>query len=94
MTILNDFFQNSNYTPMTEIVVSFVWGILLSPWNRGLIFLVSSIIVFEIMTYLFTKGDPKYYNVFVRTGVICSSILGFIIGRTLSGDEVCCPGIE
>jgi len=94
LTLLNKWFQNDKNTPMVQVITAFIWGILLSPWSSGLIALFASILIFEILTYLFTKGDPRYYNVFVRTGVICSSILGFIIGRTLSCTNVCEPGID
>lgn len=93
-TWINKCVQNENNSPMMQVIVSFVWGILLAPWSAGMIFLAASIILFEIFIYVFTKGNPKYYNTFVRTGVICSSVLGFIVGRTLSGDEVCKPGID
>lgn len=92
-TYLNKFFQNDSCTASVQIIIALVWGILLSPWSAGLIMLAASIVIYEIMIYIFTKGNPKYYNVFLRTSAICSSVLGFIIGRTLSGDNVCNPGI-
>lgn len=85
--ILNRWFQNEKNTAMVQVLTSFCFGILLSPWSSGLFFLMIYIIIYEILYYIFTKGDPMFYSVFVRTGVIYASILGYIVGRTLSG---CC----
>jgi hypothetical protein len=94
MTVISDYFQNIDYTPMMQVIVAFLWGVLLSPWSKGMIYLFASIVFYEILYYVFTHGNPLYYNVFTRAGCICSSVLGFIVGRTLSGDNVCEPGIE
>lgn len=90
---LHCWFCNDKNTPMAQVILAFAFGVLLSPWSSGLFFLTIFIIINEILFYVFTKGDPRYYNVFVRTGVIYASILGFILGRTLSGDEILYEGI-
>jgi hypothetical protein len=92
-TWIHNWFCNDKYTPMAQIIVSTSWGILLSPFSSGLFFLLVFIIFYEILYYIFTKGDPKYYNSFVRVGVICGSIFGYIVGRTLSGDEILEEGV-
>lgn len=92
-TIMNKFFQNEKNTAMVQVITSFAFGILLSPWGSGLFFLIVYIIIYEILYYIFTKGDPIFYSVFVRTGVIYASILGFIVGRTLSGCNVLYEGV-
>lgn len=74
----------NDYSPMAQVIIAFVYGLLLSPWSYGLFFLTCTIISLELLYFIFTKGNPKYYNLFVRLGVICSSISGFIIGRTFS----------
>lgn len=92
---INAIFCNDKNTPMMQVITSFTFGVLLSPWSSGLFFLVVFIIIYEIFYYVFTKGDARYYDSFTRCGVICSSILGYIVGRTLSGDEIlipCVPG--
>lgn len=86
-------FCNQKYTPMAQIIVAFVWGVLLSPWSSGLFFLLLFIIVYEILYYVFTHGIPPYYNLFIRTGIIYSSIFGYILGRTLSGDTILEEGV-
>lgn len=86
-------FCNDKYTPMAQLITALVWGVLLSPWGSGLFFLFVFIIIYEILYYVFTKGNPVYYNVFVRVGVIYASIFGYIVGRTLSGDEILYEGV-
>lgn len=87
-------FCNDKYTPMAQVIVALTWGIILSPWSSGLIFLVASIIIYEIVYYIFTRGRFPYYNVFVRTGAMMASILGYIIGRTLSQDDILMTGMD
>jgi hypothetical protein len=78
---------------MAQVVIAFAYGVLLSPWSSGLFILIITIILYEILLYIFTHGDPRYFNVFVRTGVISASILGYLIGRTASGDEILYEGV-
>lgn len=107
MTWLNDWFQNPKYTPMAQVIFAFVFGILLGPWGSGLFFLVVFTIFYEIAYYLFINPDivvpfadlsgrnynPKVYIIFLRVGIMLSSILGFIVGRTLSEDEILYEGV-
>ena len=81
-----EYYCDNRYTPLFQIITSFVCGLIISPWSFGLIFLIYLIIFQEILCYLFTRTNKIYYNIFIRTGVIYSYILGFIIGRTLSCD--------
>jgi hypothetical protein len=83
-----DYYCDDRYTPLFQIITSFVCGLIISPWSFGLIFLIYLIIFQEILCYLFTRTNKIYYNIFVRTGVIYSYILGFIVGRTLSCDSI------
>lgn len=92
-TVLQRWFCNDKNTPMVQIITSVVFGMFLAPWASGLFFLVVFIMIYEILVYLFTHGEPPYYNLFVRVAVICASIFGYILGRTISGDEILCPGV-
>lgn len=87
-TWLEKYFCNPKNTPMCQVIFSFFIGLLLSPWSYGIFFVVISIIIYELLFYFFTKGNPLYFNSFVRTSVVCSYVLGYITGRTLSGDEI------
>lgn len=90
---IHSWFCNDKYTPMAQVVIAFAYGVLLSPWSSGLFILIMTIIIYEILLYIFTHGDPRYFNLFVRTGVICASICGYLIGRTASGDEILYEGV-
>ena len=82
MDRISKFFQDDNKTPMVQVISALAFGVLLSPWAQGIFFLVIFIVIYEIFFYLFTHGNPRYYNVFVRVSVMMASILGYIIGRT------------
>jgi hypothetical protein len=90
---LHRIFCNDKTTPMFQVITAFAFGVILSPWSSGLFFLVIFIIIYEIFLYIFTHGDERYWDSFTRCGVICASLLGFIVGRTLSGDEILVPGV-
>ena len=87
-TVINKFFCNPCNTPMSQFMFAIFWGILFSPWSSGLFYLFAFGIFYELAYYIFTKGDPCYYNVFVRTAVNCAAVFGYIIGRTLTGDDI------
>ena len=91
--LLPYYFQSDKYSPVAQTIFSFTIGVLISPWSSGLFFLIVFIIVYDILLYIFCHGHPRYYDVFTRAGVILGSILGWIIGRTISGDEILKPGV-
>lgn len=91
--LINTWVCNPKNTPAMQIIGAFTYGIILSPWSSGLFVLIISIITYELLFYLFTHGCPRYYNLFVRTTVIMSSVLGYIIGRTLSNDDILYQGV-
>lgn len=83
-----NWFNDPGYTIMAQCIVSFCYGLLLGPWTSGVWILTWTNMIYETLSFCFTK----VYNVFVRAAVICFSMLGWIIGRTLSIDEVMCHG--
>jgi len=91
--LLPTLFCNDKNTVMAQAIVSFAYGILLSPWSQGLFFLIISIIIYEILYYVFTHGNPRYYQVFTRCGVICAAIAGYIIGRTICNCDILYEGV-
>lgn len=84
---------NENSTPMMQVILAFSFGVILSPWSYGLFFLFVGIIFYEIFLYVFTHGNERYYDVFTRCGVIYASILGYIIGRTITNMDVLNEGV-
>lgn len=90
---LNKWFCNDKNTPMAQVIIAVTFGVILSPFASGLFFLVIFTVLGEILYYMFTKGDPRYYNVFTRAGVIYGGIFGYIVGRSLSNCEVLVEGV-
>ena len=93
MTIVSDYFQNAKYTRMFQVIFSLAFGIILAHWGSGLFFLVVFLIFYELAYYIFTGGNPLYWDHFTRVGVIMASILGWIVGRSLLGDPVLKEGV-
>jgi hypothetical protein len=81
---LSSYFKNSGYSAISQAIVGFALGILFAPYSWGFIFYVGFIIVSEIFTYAFTRGDSTYYgDLRSRLLVVMASISGFILGRFL-----------
>ena len=81
-------FCNKNYTIFAQVVVSFAFGLLLSPWTSGLYFLIIYALIYEVFFYLFTKGESPYYSFEERVLVIFFYIFGYIFGRILCTRDV------
>jgi hypothetical protein len=81
-------FNDPGYSLMAQAITSFCYGILLGPLSSGVWILTWTNIIYEIMAFAFTRN----YNPFVRCTVICFSMFGWIIGRTLSQDEIMAHG--
>ena len=92
-TFLTRYFQSEECTPMFQIIFAFVYGVLLSPWSSGIFFLVVFALIYEIIFYLFTFGDPRYWQSETRVSVVAASFFGWIIGRTVYQQDVLKSGI-
>ena len=69
-----------------SIILAFAVGILLSRFSLGLLFVLIFIILSEIWYAAYTRCQyPWLFQ--VRALIIASSILGFIIGRTVLEDQ-------
>lgn len=83
--IINWYFRNPNNTITSQIINSFVFGLILSPWSAGLFFIVIFLVVVEVLWLVFTSLDPRYYSPITRLAVLVSYFAGFLIGRILAG---------
>lgn len=92
-TVLTKWFQNDATSPLANVILAFCLGVLWSPWGRGLFFLIVTIIVYEILFYIFTGGDPLYWQSDIRATVINAGVLGWIVGRQASGKNILEEGI-
>lgn len=85
MGVVKGYFCHECSTTASQMIIAFVLGLLFSPFNMGLIYVLLLIIINEILVYIFSNGvKPRYWDPLERCGVVCSTVLGFIIGRTLS----------
>lgn len=92
MSRVKQYFCHENNTTTSQIIIAFVMGLLFSPFNMGLIYIILYLILNEILFYIFSNGKcPRYWDIFERCGVVCSTVLGFIIGRTLSFKDINSP---
>lgn len=66
-----------------QMSIAFLSTFILSPFGRGIFYFVISIIIYEIFLLIYRKND-----LLKRAGIIFSSILGWIVGRTLFSCDV------
>lgn len=69
--------------PVLQYGVSFVLGVILSPWSTGIFYLLVGLLLYEIIIGILAASYSLPYPVSVRAGIIGASILGFIVGREL-----------
>lgn len=79
------YFNNPRSSALLSIIVSFTFGLIFSPWNQGLLYFIIFLILYEGFIFYVTRYDWSQQRLFVRTGIICTSILGFIVGRYVVG---------
>ena len=68
----------------TSIGAAFVTGVIFSPWNSGLFWLIIFIIVYEIVILIITGAREECWNSFDRAAIIAASLLGWLVGRLLT----------
>lgn len=66
---------------------------IFAPFSWGLFFLVVFTFIWEWSYFTFTGGDPRYWQLQTRLGVIMSTFLGYIVGRMLFRKEILVPGV-
>lgn len=81
---LKEFISTESYTKEYQLIGSLCLGILFGPYSWGLFYLLLFIIIYELIIFILTKGNPKYWNHEVRAGIIMASIFGWLIGRELT----------
>ena len=74
------------YTPLAQVIVSFVLGLLLSYWSVALVIVLLFLIVYDLAFYLVIANyDYGRWYLLARAGVIFAYIAGWIIGRYVLG---------
>src|SRR5438045_3112912 len=83
-TFITRYYKNEKYTFLFSLIASFALGILFSPFSNGIFFLLALSLLSEVLCYVFTGGDEKYWNPFHKGFILLSYILGWYIGRLIS----------
>ena len=85
--IITDFNFEGYYAPLFQGIFSFVIGLILAPFSLGLFIYIFLYFLLELM-YAYRRGF--WYTPFeigVRFSIFLLGLLGFVIGRMLSGDH-------
>jgi len=77
----NTIYDPFGYTPVFQIILAFVFGVILSPFSYGIIFLVVFLLIFELCFAVQYNYNPL--NAMLRPGLILWALFGFLLGRTL-----------
>lgn len=89
--LLRRWFDNPRNNDWVQLVTAITWGVVLSPWGKGIFFLVIVAVIYELL-YRIMLGE-KYHGQPIRGAIICGSILGWIVGRTACGKPVLEEGV-
>jgi len=68
-----------------DFIVFFVFGLVFSPFQNGSKLFLFLLLANIILLVYVTKLDSRYFGPDKLLVYLCGSLLGFIIGRTLSG---------
>lgn len=83
----NYVYHPNGYTPLFQTILAFAIGIIFSPFSRGIIFLVITILLFELW-YCWSDNEPYGgINRALRPGLILWAFFGFLVGRTFVSDD-------
>lgn len=77
------FFRNDENTFLIKFLSYISLGLFLSPWSKGFIFIIISIILWEIIFYLGTKGEAPHWRLHERIVLNVSYLLSYFLGRML-----------
>jgi hypothetical protein len=83
----NAIFRNPNYTELLQLISAFALGIILSPWSWGFLFFILYVVLYEIAIAIVNHMQYPYWRLEFRCAIVCASVFGFIIGRSLIGYE-------
>ena len=81
---LNKLYKNDKTTLLFRVILAFTLGIIFSPFADGIFFLILLSLLSELLCYIFTGGDPRYFNIIYKPIIILFYLLGWLIGRILS----------
>jgi len=74
------------YTPLAQIIVSFVLGLIFSYFSMGLAIIVFFLVIYDSFCYALAAGyDYRRWFLMARVGVIFAYVAGWLIARALLG---------
>lgn len=76
---------NKRYPVFAQIIIGFAFGVALSPWSTGILFVLGFFLVYELLIYTVTDGEEPYWNWLDRGAIVSAYLLGWIAGRYLAG---------
>lgn len=86
--------SNLTFDPIQQFILAFSFGVVLSPWHWGWVFLLASILIFEVAYFLMCSASGSCVDVLLRVGIFYCKIFGFIVGRTVSGGPMMRTGVQ
>lgn len=69
------------------ILFSFALSMVFAPWSYGIIIFFIFLVVWEIGYYIAVRGQPPYWFLEVRLAIVAASVLGWLVGRELTGKD-------
>lgn len=74
------------YTPLAQIIISFVLGLIFSYFSTALVVIVFFLVVYDAFCYALAAGyDYRRWYLLARVGVIFAYVAGWMIARALLG---------
>jgi hypothetical protein len=91
--IINDYIYNYVCQPpgtdfTKAYILSFILGFVFGPWHYGIAWLLIYNVIFWLIDYLISRSRHNCWNWEGRIGIFFTSLLGFIVSRTLWGKKV------
>lgn len=87
-TLFPDWFAEKLYgNELLLILSAFAIALTLASWSYGIIFFFAFLVTWEIIYYIAVRGTKPYWFLEVRLAIIAASILGWLIGRELTGND-------
>lgn len=81
--------RDINTDPAYVLGASFFSGFLFSTWSWGILYLISFLVLYEIAYYIYCYNFNKLdaYGLQIRIGVVSGTIMGFLMGRCITGTD-------
>lgn len=80
-----DYYFFNQESVLFHISFNFVVGLAFSPYSDGGKFFCFYLLTMILLDIYATKFDSRYWSIETALVKLCSSFLGFVIGRTISG---------